>query len=382
MSVLRRVVTLALIPLGIAAASCSSEVKIGAVVSESGAVAAYGQKVRNGLDLALEEVNAAGGFKGGQIRLIYRDDATNPDRGRQVAEELIEEEGVRVIVGAVSSPVTSNIAQVCEKNEVVLLSPASSAVSISEAGDYIYRNWPSDILEGTAMAKFAKELGLERVVVFALDNDWGLGLLEVFTHQYEGRFRQVVKSFMFEEGQTSAFPQMVEEVKELDPDGIYLLSYIGDLTELLSRLHEAGVEGVLMGSSSVTPDMGRIVGEAAENLVYPQPWFDVDSDEPAVATFVDAYRAKYDEDPDIYSAHGYDALKLLVQAMETGGSAHPNDIKIGLAGINNYQGAAGRTSFDEAGDVVRYPRIFIFRGGEPMPYERYIEEGGSLFSGS
>lgn len=382
MSVLRRVVTLALIPLCFAAARCSSETKIGAVVSESGAVGAYGQRVKNGLDLALEEVNAAGGFKGGPIRLIYRDDTTNPDRGRQVAEELIKEEGVRVIIGAVASPVTLSIAQVCEKNEVVLLSPASSAVKISQAGDYIYRNWPSDILEGTAMAKFAKELGLERVVVFALDNEWGHGLHDVFKHQYEGRFRQVVESFSFAEGQTAGFPEMVAKVKELRPDGIYLLSYIADLSELISQLHEAGVKAVVMGSSSVTPDMGRTVGEAAENFVYPQPWFDVNSDEPAVATFVDAYRAKYNEDPDIYAAHGYDALKLLVEAMETGGSAHPNDIKIGLAGINNYQGAAGRTSFDEAGDVVRYPRIFIIRDGEPMPYEHFVEEGGSLFSGS
>ena len=382
MSVLRRVLTLALIPLCIATARCSSEVKIGAVVSESGAVAAYGQRVKNGLDLALEEVNAAGGFDGGPIKLIYRDDATNPDRGRQVAEELIDEEGVRVIVGAVSSPVTLNIAQVCEKKEVVLLSPASSAVSISQAGDYIYRNWPSDILEGTAMAKFAKELGLEKVVVFALDNDWGHGLQDVFERQYEGRFRQVVETFHFEEGQTAGFADMVAQVKEIQPDGIYLLSYIADLTELIGQLHDAGIDAVMMGSSSVTPDMGRTIGGAAENFVYPQPWFDVESDEPAVAAFVDAYRAKYSEDPDIYAAHGYDALKLLVQAMETGGSSHPNDIKIGLAGINNYQGAAGRTSFDEAGDVVRYPRIFIIRDSQPMPYERFVEEGGSLFSGS
>ena len=150
----------------------------------------------------------------------------------------------------------------------------------------------------------------------------------------------------------------------------------------MRQLHEAKVKAVLMGSSSVTPDLGRTAAAGAQNFVYPQPWFDVSSTEPAVATFVDAYRAKYGEDPDIYAAHGYDALKLLVQAMETGGSAHPDDISIGLAAINNYQGAAGRTSFDEAGDVVRYPRIFIIRDGKVMPYERFVEEGGSLFSGT
>ena len=99
-------------------------------------------------------------------------------------------------------------------------------------------------------------------------------------------------------------------------------------------------------------------------------------------SFVDAYRAKYGEDPDIYAAHGYDALKLLVLAIEAADGAHPNQLRVGFASIKGHEGAAGRTAFDENGDVVRYPRMFIIRDGQPMPFETFVEAGGSVAPGS
>ena len=103
--------------------------------------------------------------------------------------DLIENEGVDIIIGAVSSPVTLEIAPLCEEQEVLLLSPSSSAPRISEAGEYIFRNYPSDILEGTAMADFAQGSWVRRVVIIALDNEFGSGLSEVFTRRFESKSR-------------------------------------------------------------------------------------------------------------------------------------------------------------------------------------------------
>ena len=142
----------------------------------------------------------------------------------------------------------------------------------------------------------------------------------------------------------------------------------------------AGFDTVLMSTSSVTADMGQRAGESAENVVYPQVVLDLESTEPAVAQFIRAYRAKYDnEDPDIYAAHGYDAVKLMVEAIREAGSMHPRSIRQGLSGIENFDGAAGSTSFDSKGDVVRYPRIFIIRDGVAVPYDKIKDQGGSLF---
>jgi branched-chain amino acid transport system substrate-binding protein len=383
MGTYQRIGIVTTLALGLLAAGCSSDVKIGAIVSETGAVASYGEKVKKGLELALEEINSGGGLdSGGKVIIVYKDDATIPERGKQVIQELIDDDGVNLVIGAISSRVTLAIAPMCEKERVLLFSPSSSAPEISRAGDYVYRNYPSDIREGTSMAKFAKDLGLERIVIFAMDDDFGRGLRDVFTQQYESRFRQVVESFEFQEGDAAQFPDMISTTKEVAPDGIYVVAYQNDLSELLPMMHEAGIESVLMASSAVTPDVVRLTGAAAENLVYPQSFFELDSQEPAVASFVNAYRKKYGDDPDIYSAHGYDALKLLIRAINNGGGAHPDDVRIGLNGIHDYEGAAGKTTFDKNGDGIRHPRILIIRNGRPIPYEQFVEEGGSILARS
>ncbi len=365
----------AFFPLG-----CSKDVIIGAVISESGSVEKYGGYVKKGMDLALEEINASGGVNGGTVTLIYRDDATNANMGTQVTTELIEEQGINVIIGAVSSPVTLAIAPICEKAGVVLLSPTSSANSISDAGDWIWRNYPADQIEGTAMAKFAKEeVGAERVVIFSLKGTWGHGLSDVFTSQYEGRFRKVEKRFEFDESTMDQLAGWVEEAKAMEPDAVYVVAYDRELIQLLQLFDDAGLDAVLMSTAAVTADIGRRAGASAENMVYPQIVLDLESKEPAVEHFISAYRAKYGEDPEIFAAHGYDAVKLVVEAIRTAGSTHPRSIRLGLSGIENFDGAAGRTSFDSNGDVVRYPRIFIVRGGTPMPYDKLKDQGGSLF---
>lgn len=359
---------------------CSKDVTIGAVISESGSVEAYGNYVKKGMDLALEEVNGGGGVNGGTITLLYKDDATNANVGTQVTTELIEKDGVHAIIGAVSSPVTLAIAPICEAAGVILLSPTSSANSISDAGDWIWRNYPADQIEGTAMAKFAKEeVGAESVVIFSLASEWGQGLADVFTDQYEGRFRKVEKRFEFDESMMDQLPGWVEEAKAMEPDAVYVVAYDRELIQLLQMFDAAGLDAVRMSTSSVTADIGKRAGASAENIVYPQVVLDLESKEPAVAMFISAYRAKYDEDPDIYAAHGYDAVKLLAEAIREAGSTHPRSIRQGLSGIENFDGAAGRTSFDSKGDVVRYPRIFIIRDGTPVPYDKIKDQGGSLF---
>ena len=99
---------------------------------------------------------------------------------------------------------------------------------------------------------------------------------------------------------------------------------------------------------------------------------------PTVVNFVKSFRDKYGSDPDIYAAHGYDALKIFVAAIDSMGSSHPDNIKIGLSQLKDFEGAAGITGFDKSGDVIRYPRLFVIHGGRSMPYEQFKEQGLTL----
>jgi branched-chain amino acid transport system substrate-binding protein len=298
--------------------------------------------------------------------------------GIRETEDLIENQGAEIIIGAVSSEVTLGIAPICQAKGVLLLSPSSSAPKITEAGDFIFRNFPSDVLEGTAMADFAKDRGVRRVVIFAVDDEFGAGLTEVFGRRFESKSRKVIEKFLIPEGDPAALAEMVAKVKELNPEGVYVVAYEAEIVSLLQELHAAEIRPLIMATASVTQKIPGLAGEAAENLVYPQPSFDIGSGDPPVATFVEAYRERYDEDPGIYAAHGYDALKLIWQAMLDTGHSRPDEIKRGLLGLESYHGAAGRTSFDSSGDVVRYPQLFVVRDGQPVPYEEFEQEGGEL----
>lgn len=363
---------------GIAGAACQEPVRIGAVVSETGAAADYGARVRKGLDLALEEVNAAGGFQGRRLVLLYRDDATSPDVGLQVAEELIRGQGVRIIVGAIASNVTLRIAPLCERERVLLVSPTATSPRISQAGDYVFRTCASDTLEGVSMADFARDVGLRRVAVLAMGNDFARGLADVFTERFAEGNRTVLDRLEFEEGRPASLHAAVGRCLELAPEGIFLVAYSWDTAELARRVREAGSRALLMASSAATADVGRRAGPAAEGLVLPLPAFDPEADEPAARRFVEGYRARYDEEPDAYAAHGYDALRVLVEGMKRAGSARPDELRQGLSSLDDYRGPCGRIVFDENGDAVQYPRLAIVRGGRPIPYARFVSEGGTL----
>ncbi len=361
----------------LAVPGCARPVLVGAIVSDTGAAAPYGEKVRRGLELALDEVRAAGGV-GARVRILYRDDATNPEIGAQVARELVEKEGVRLLIGAVSSPVTLSIAPICQSGRAVLLSPTSSSPEITGAGEWVYRNYPSDTLEGTSLADFARDLGLRRVAVLGVQNEYGAGLSKVFAEHFAGDAREVIGTFTFRAGDADAFPVLAARVSGLRPDGIYLAGYADDTAGILRALREAGFASVVLGTSSVTADAARRAGPAAEGLVFPEVAFDPQSPRRATRSFVAAYRARFREDPDSFAAHGYDALKVLVLAIQRGGSPDPDSVRKGLNSIDDYSGASGQVAFDENGDVVQYPRMFIVHHGHAEPYDRFVEGGGSL----
>jgi len=360
------------------AAACSRKVRVGAIISSTGAAAMYGERVRKGIDLALHDINASGGVNGRLLEVVYRDDATNPEVGLQMARELVHHEGVRIVIGAVSSAVTLEIAPFCEKEHVLLLSPTASAPQLTQAGEYIFRNYPSDLLEGSSMADFARDLGLERVGIFAVANEYGEGLLASFAERLQCRHRPVLRTFEFREGDSAALGPMVEELKALNPDGVYIVGYRHDVAELVRRIRGAGIDAVALGSSSVPLDIAKLAGPAAENLVFPLGSSDPDPDDPVARPFFLAYRDRYDEEADGYAAHGYDSLQLLVHAMEREASTQPERVREGLLSIDHYRGANGWTSFDENGDVIEYPRLLIVRDGQAVPYEHFLQARQAL----
>lgn len=379
MSLLRR---LGIFSIAIALTSslvgCASEFTVGAIISESGAAGSHGQMVRRGMELALDEVNESGEV--GTMKIEFHDDASNAQAGEQIAREMISRGGISAIIGPVSSPVAIAVADVAQANQIPMLSPSASSPELSDKGMYIFRNFPSDVLEGNAMAGFAREIGLETVAIFASEDAYGRGLRNIFTEKFESKYRKIVGEFDYVPGDTDKIAQMAREVTELDPNGIYIVGYEDDVAALLRGLEAAGNKSVLMSTSATTQRVINRAGSAAEKLIYsvPAAW-DPASTTPLVSSFVKKFEARYGEAPDIYSAHGYDAVKLIAAAVAAEGGSHPQNVYIGLTSLRDFEGVAGRTEFDKNGDVTRFPKLYVVSDGRAVPFDDYSSGGGSVF---
>lgn len=346
---------------------------VGAIICETGEGALYGQAIRKGMDLALEEVNGTGGINGNSLRILYRDSASTPATAVKAAKDLYDREDVPLILGGVLSSVTLELAPLAEQRKKILLSPSSSSPEITSAGDYIFRVYPSDVLEGAYMAQLARdELRLEQVTILAIDNAFGRGVAEVFRGAFRGAVPPTVLTYP---PRGANYGELVARAEEAGAAGIYLVGYYKDMTALLEEIRVRGLAATVMATSSIgSPRTLEMAGDTAEGVIFPATVFDPESDDPTVAAFVKMYRARYQEDPDLWSAHGYDAVMVAAEALKKAEGPVPARIARQILAIQEYRGPSGTLSFDQYGDVVQYPRAFIVHGGRFELYRDYLRE--------
>lgn len=358
--------------------SCAAkrEVRVGAVLSLSGEGAYYGQAIRQGMDLAVEQVNTSGGIGGNSLRIVYLDSSSSPEQAARAAIQLYDRHDLPLILGAVLSSETLRIAPLAEQRHKILLSPASSSPEITRAGKYVFRIYPSDTLEGAYMAQLAAdELRLRRVLVLAIDNAFGRGLAGVFRKSFPGAAPPLVQAYATHGADYAA---VAEKARDSGVEGIYLVGYYSDMAEILKEIRRVSPELKILSTSSFgNPKTLESAGKAAEGVIFPAIVFDPESDDPTIARFVRNFRMRYGSNPDLWAAHGYDAVLIAAEAMNRADGSVPDRIAEALLGIREFHGASGSLSFDAEGDVVQYPRAYIVHEGRFILYRDYLEQMGS-----
>ncbi len=351
-----------------------SEVHIGAIVSLEGPAASYGASIWRGIQVAVDQVNAGGGVDVGgngtlvPLRVEMRDAKSDPQIGLQVAQELIDM-GIPAVIGSDSSDVTLAIADLFQESEVVLISPSTSTPALNNKGSYIYRNYPSDELEAINLANHIYNVaGLHDVDIISSQSEFGLGIKRAFIQRFRmlGGRVGIQVSFLAEAPDVSTH---VEELLDGDAEAIYVAGYSSETARAAIAIRAADIELPLFGTGAILPEeLVAAGGDAVEGLVFPTAAFDPDSDVQAVREFIQGYRARFGEGFDVYAAHGYDALLILVQAIEEE-SYRPEAISLYLNAMNPFPGAAGETSFDNDGNARKFHRMFVIQGGRPVPFE-------------
>jgi branched-chain amino acid transport system substrate-binding protein len=345
------------------------EIKIGVILPLTGSAAVWGENAKMGLEIALEEVNEAGGVMGKKVKLIFEDSQSDPAKAVSSLQKLIATDKVPVVIGDIASSSVLAMAPIAERSKVVLLSPGASNPDISKAGEYIFRNWQSDALEGEVDARFAYEhLGYRKMAILYVNNAYGSGLKTVFEQSFQRMGGKILISEAFEQGATDMRSQL-RKIRAVNPDAIYMPGYPTEMAILLRQAKELGIKTPFLSVQAFDdPKILQIAKDAAEGVIFsvPKP---PDPSNPVVSNFVRKYKERFNKEPGVCSDTGYDALKIIVWAMSQGAFSG-SEIQKQLLKLKDFPGAAGLTTFDKNGDVIK-PFIFkTVKGGRFVKFEQ------------
>jgi ABC-type branched-subunit amino acid transport system substrate-binding protein len=357
------------------APAAAQDVKIGAIMSTTGPLQVFGEAGLRGIQLAIDEVNEAGGVLGQQIELVAADDATNPQVGVDAAQRIVNVDGVVGIVGALSSGVTIPIATTVSATAgVPQISTASTSPVISTLEDngFLFRTTPHDALQGEVLADVVSGQGIDKVAVVYVNNDYGKGLADAFAESYEG---EVSASVAYEERQAS-YRGELSRAADGDPDALILLAYPGDGIPMLRQALEEGFfERFVFADGMKATEVAEAVGNALDGAFGTSPSGDPEAE--AAKLFREIYEGRHGElPPQPFIDTAYDATMLMALAIEKAGSTEGAAIRdalhevanppgetilpgefakakelLGAGQDVNYEGAGGSQDFDEAGDV-------------------------------
>ena len=352
---MKKIFGLACASLSLLAFSCakteSDTVKIGGIAPLSGNVAVYGVECKNGTDLAVEEINGAGGINGKKIEFICEDDEGSPDKTVNAFKKLTTKDGVKIIIGSLTSGCTQAITTLSQAGKVLQIAPAATAYSITDAGNYIFRACFIDPFQGTVGGKFAAaNLGCKRAgILYDIGNDYSVGLTDNFKAAFSENGGEIVAVESYATGDKD-FNAQLTKIKSANPDIVYLPDYYGTVALIAKQLRAQGVNTAIVGADG----WDGLTDNAGDEVLggYYSNHYASDSTGGAVKQFVDAYTAKYEHTPTAFAALGYDSLYMLRDAIVAADSSDGAAVKDALKNTNGDY-VTGHVTFDEKRNPVK-----------------------------
>lgn len=320
-------------------------IKIGGIYPLSGGVAVYGVEAKNGVEMAVEEINAAGGIDGRMVELIAEDDEGNPEKTVNAYKKLTAKDQVKIIIGSLTSGCTQAITSLAQAQKVVVVAPAATMASITDAGNFIFRVCFIDPFQGTVGAKFASaNLGSKKAaVLYDVGNDYSVGLFDNFKIAFEAAGGTVVAAESYNTGDKD-FNAQLTKIKNAAPDVVYLPDYYSTVALIAKQLRAQGITAPIVGADG----WGGIVDNAGDEVLkgFYSDHYAADSTDQKVVDFVAKYKAKYNATPTAFAALGYDAMYVIKDAMVA--SKSTDSVKV-QAALEKTSGSyvTGNLTFDE-----------------------------------
>ncbi len=324
------------------AAGGGGEILVGEYGSLTGPQATFGQSTHNGIMLAVDEINAAGGINGKKIKVITEDDQSKPEEASNAVSKLISQNGVIAVLGEVASSASKAAAPECQANKVPMITPSSTNEAVTKIGDYIFRMCFIDNYQGPVMANFAiQDLHSTRAAILTdMKNDYSTGLTSVIEETYQKAGKQIVAKANYANGDAD-FHSQLTAIRAANPDVIFVPGYYTDVGQIASQARELGIKVPFVGGDGwESPKLLEIGGKALEGCFYANHYFS-DDPSPIVHDFVQKYEQRNKVKPDALAALGYDAARVLGDALKRSGGKGGADLKNAIAATKNFAGVTG-----------------------------------------
>jgi branched-chain amino acid transport system substrate-binding protein len=324
----------------------------------SGDRAAYGAVWKKGMNMAVDEINKAGGIQGRPLELIYQDTQSDPKQSVPVAQKFVDDARIVAELGDFSSAASMAASPIYERGTLVQFGLTNSDPKFTKAGVYMFSTAPTMQMDAALMADITlKRLG-KQAAVFYQASDWGDTSQKVFVERYQADGGKVVslENYLLTD---KDYHSILSKARRTNPDVLVLFSYYTDGALLLLQAQDVGLKGKILAATSCYSNKFLDLGGGAVNGTVMSVLFFPDDPRPDIQRFVKDYKARYNETPDQYAARAYDAVKIVAWGTERGGATREGIRKAFVSGEKIPSLLFGSFKFDAERRVAHYDEALI-----------------------
>ena len=332
------------------ATDTTGDILVGFYGSLTGDGASFGQSSREGVELAVDELNAAGGVLGRKLRLLVEDDQSKPEEASNAVTKLITQDKVVAVIGEVASRRTLAAAPISQRYQIPMITPASTNEKVTEVGDYVFRVCFIDPFQGEVLAKFAYNDLKARKAAILRDQaqDYSVGLTDSVARNFTRLGGQVIAPVSYSTGDAD-FKAALTRIRSEKPDVLFATGYYPEAAIITRQARELGMTMPILGGDGWVGDALQN-GREALNNTYISNHYSGDNPDPVVQNFVNTYKKRFNRDPDAIAALGYDAIKVLADSLTRAQSTEGPKLRDAIASAD-VPGVTGRLKMNAKRNV-------------------------------
>lgn len=344
-------------------ASSGGAAKIGVVSFLTGGGAAYGEAIRQGLELARDEINAQGKVK---VDLVFEDSKGEKNEAINAANKLIHKDNVVAIIGPTLSGEMFAVGPIANQSGVPIMGTSTTAEGITEIGESVFRNaLPESLAIPHAVKKAKEKFNLKKVaVMYSNNNDWAVSGFKTFEQSIKANGMETLTVETFADKDTD-FSAQLTKIATLKPDAVMVSGLYQEAALILKKAREIGITVPFVGNNGFnSPQLIKSAGKAADGAIVASPWYP-GKDDQKVKSFMTAYKAKYNKEPDQFAAQAYDAMHIMAAALAKAGTTNDRKkLQESLKTIKDFPGVTGKFAFDEKRNPAMDVTVLVVKDGQ------------------